>query len=177
MFCFFWGNTTGDENHRWTNGRTLSQWVPYFEDAKDCMVAHIGGVHTKTWYNKGIYPLLPGRPKGHPDESYIVRKEHFLLARKNLLEMGWVGIFEKFGQSVKQLKMLYGESYMSNTNINRKDNANNRKPKQPLTNDEIKIILEYNHWDKWLYDLGNVLYDQQALVLKYLYPDMYAQGD
>ena len=174
--CFF---DTDDPNHKWTVGRSLSEWVEYFEDATECMVSHISGCHRNAWYNRDDeyiiddyrLPMLPRREPlfNNPNPTYIVKNEHYLIARKNLLKMGWVGIFENFRQSAKQIQIYFGKKYITSYSKSYLENLNKNqhKPKTDLTKQEIKIVEKYNQFDKLLYDIGLVLFQQQHIVAKY----------
>ena len=160
--------TRVDPNHRWTKGKDLKDWVGFMEDSKDCTVVHIAGVHSKAYWNyndDNIGRLLPGRSeKQSPRKDWIVTYEHYKIARWNLMNMGWVGIFDKLQRSVDQLKYFWG---LPATKISVK-NRNIKNPNAGLSEEERQKILEFNPGDTWLYELAVVLNEQQELVLRCL---------
>ena len=133
------------------------------------MTVHISGCHNRAWYKTEMKNfLLPDRDGIYPNPKYIVKKKHYKAARHNLLQMGWIGIFEHFQESVKQIQIYFGKNYIASVSFFlEKLNQNKRKPNIILTKDEIDIILKYNQFDMLLYDLGLVLYKQQQIVAKY----------
>lgn len=154
-----------DANHRWARDRDLAAWTGFMEDSKDCSVAHIAGVHSKAWWNARDQQLLPPRKDKQPPRSgWVVTHAHYRLARWNLVNMGWVGVFDRLQQSVDQLRHFWN---IEKTAIGRK-NRNRKKPNSPLSERERDRILEFNTGDAWLYELAVVLFEQQQLVLKYL---------
>eukprot|EP01083_Nonionella_stella_P114419 338321_1 len=164
--------TKTDENHQWTKHRNLEEWVGFMEDSKDCSVAHIAGVHSKAWWNAFSWwkdhtkslQLLPKRSaKQAPLKEWIVTREHYNIARWNLINMGWVGIFDRLSESVQQLEYFWNIKQTTLTTRNK----NRHKPLNPLTPQETRKILEFNPGDTWLYELAVVLFEQQQLVLKY----------
>ena len=164
---YFHRATTGDPNHRWTKNKDLSSWVGFMEDSKDCSVVHIAGIHSKAYWNANddnIDKLLPTRKdKQPPRKDWIVTRKHYELARWNLMNMGWVGIFDKLQQSVDQLRIFWGVKVTKMSTRNK----NKKKPKG-LSQKEKEKILMFNPGDVWLHELAVILYEQQRLVLKYL---------
>lgn len=165
---YFHRITKSDPNHRWTKGKNLKEWVGFMEDSKDCTVVHISGIHSKAYWNnndENIDKLLPSRTdKQSPRKDWIVTYKHYELARWNLINMGWVGLFDQIQASVDQLKVFWG---LKKTKLPVK-NKNRNKPTTHLSLEEKTKILEFNPGDLWLYELALVLFEQQQLVLKYL---------
>ena len=173
-YWYFKKNPIGPKA-KWTIGRTFIEWVEYYDDATECMVAHISGCNRNAWYNRepgfnfDELPMLPRRQqwKKNPNPKHIVKNEHYLIARKNLLEMRWIGIFEKFQQSIKQIEIFFDKFqtkyFLKQLNINK------QKPQTKLTQKEIQIVKKYNQFDQMLYDLGLVLFRQQEIVAKYVF--------
>ncbi|ETO06439.1 hypothetical protein RFI_30953 [Reticulomyxa filosa] len=137
------------------------------------MVAHISGAHEKAFYNEKdpTIPMLIGRPKGVPDPKHVVSKTQFLIGRKNLLMMGFVGITERYEESLAQMSHLLNNLYNLRFHPpkHKKINENRKKPKEKPSKQVIDVILKYNHWDMLLYQLGLVLFEQQRIVIKYLF--------
>ena len=164
-----------DENHKWTINRNLYDWIGYFEESQECMVQFISGCHQRAWWSKKYKdiwdPNLDPWPRRFPEQSPDIFKgkrvsfEQYMIARRHLLEMGWVGLTEYMAQSVEQLKIFW---HTGRKHGSRKDNVNKRKPKQQdqRTLDKIK---EFNKYDIMLWDLGYVLYLQQEIVVKYAF--------
>ena len=160
---YFHKANKGDPMHKWAKNRDLISWTGFLEDSKSCSTAHIGGTHAKAWWNSDM-KLLPKRKDGeYPRADWIVTREHYELARWNLMQMGWVGLFDRLSESVKQLKYFWN---LQRTSLSMR-NKNKRKPQKSLTKKEKERILEYNQPDLWLYELGVVLFEQQQLVIKY----------
>ena len=165
---YFHRSMKTDPNHKWARNRDLADWVGMMEDSKDCSVAHIAGVHAKSWWNEGdgaVGPLLPYRDdKMAVRMDWIVTWDHYLMARRNLIGMGWVGVFERLQESVDQLTHFWG---MERTKL-RVKNRNGRKPEGALSQEEIDKIIAFNMGDVFLHELALVLFQQQELALKYV---------
>lgn len=164
---YFHRSMKTDPNHHWTRGKELAEWVGFMEDSMDCTVVHIAGIHSKAWWNiddETVGPLLPGRTSKMAPRNWIITWDHYLMARRNLIGMGWVGVFERLTESVDQLKHFWGIQNKIRMPIK---NRNKRKPKDPLTQEEIDKIIAFNMGDAWLHELALVLFQQQELVIKY----------
>merc|ERR1712048_790997 len=93
-----------------------------------------------------------------------VTEDQYLIARRHLLEMPWVGLTEYMTQSVKQLKVFLGVTPGSGI---RRENVNRKKPSKKEEQRVIDKLIEHNRYDIDLWDLGYVMYLQQQLVIKY----------
>ena len=157
-----------DPNHRWAAGKQLEEWVGFMEDSKDCAVSYLAGVRSNAWWNEGddaVGQLLPHREyESEPRSDWVVTWDHYVMARRNLMRMGWVGVFEKLQESMDQLRYFWG---MKRTKM-ALENKNKRKPKNPLTQEEIDKILAFNMGDVWLSELAVVLFQQQEVAIKYV---------
>ena len=135
------------------------------------MVSYISGCDSHAWYNRNYdnkLPMLPNRDRGYPNPTHIVKKKHFLIARNNLLQMGWIGIFEKLEQSIKQMPIYFGNDYIILSQRGLKNlNQNINKPKYSITKNQLKTLIKYNQFDILLYNIGVVLHQQQQVVAKY----------
>eukprot|EP00483_Globobulimina_turgida_P009000 UN09018 len=103
-------------------------------------------------------------------ENVLVNGNEYVVARNNLLSMGWIGLFEDLVSSVKQLQYFWklsGENTMK-ISMETEINKNFDKPFDiRLTLSEHQTILKRNRWDVMLYELALVLQKQQQIVRKY----------
>ena len=129
---------------------------------RNIQTKYICGDDLKTWYN----------PQSHHKtmNDFIVNGNEYMIARNNLISMGWIGLFEQLDESVKQLKWFWklSQDYKSG-NMKTEINKNFDKPfNVQLTVTQHDAIIKRNKWDLMLYDLAKVLYQQQQIVLKYM---------
>eukprot|EP00486_Rosalina_sp_Unknown_P014372 CAMPEP_0201595850 /NCGR_PEP_ID=MMETSP0190_2-20130828/192723_1 /ASSEMBLY_ACC=CAM_ASM_000263 /TAXON_ID=37353 /ORGANISM="Rosalina sp." /LENGTH=585 /DNA_ID=CAMNT_0048055985 /DNA_START=19 /DNA_END=1776 /DNA_ORIENTATION=+ len=171
-----------DENHKFATQKDLYGWIGWFEESKDCLVQFLSGCHQRAWYSKTykdiIDPNLDPWPRREQNESpdmfnnLQVTFEQYKIARLHLLEMGWVGLTEHLGESLDQIKILWGKGKRGGAHAN----VNRRKPKKPLEQKIIDKIIKYNKYDMLLWELGYVLYLQQKIVVKYVFGNGWEQN-
>jgi len=95
----------------------------------------------------------------HPDIS----DEHLLqTAKKNLSEFAWVGILEKFEESLFLLHYQFG--WKPIRNVVKKNVAPNKKSDE-ITNEAMKKIEEWTKLDRELYRYGTELFESRYLKM------------
>ena len=148
-------------------GKSLHQWLSSVEFGRDAMTSYLSGAAPIAWYNfdHADIPILPTRPENpnpaNPNPDYNVTEVHYQLALKNLQRMVWVGLTERFPQSICQLQFLLG--YRENFFSIRPANRNVKK--MPISEGDRKLIVEYNNYDMMLYNEAQRLFQEQTETL------------
>ena len=132
------------------------------EFGRNAMTAYLSGAVPDSWWNENSsVPMLPARPHpiniSNPNPHYDVTEEHFQLALNNLRRMGWVGIQERYDESIAQLSLLLGVQI-----THRRENfASNKIPL-----DQYRVLIEnHNAFDIKLYAVALEMFQEQTHLL------------
>lgn len=130
---------------------------------RNVMTKYVAGADVKAWYN-----VQRRQSKTGDIEDLDINQNEYMTARANLINMGWIGLFENLEHSVDHLKYFWNLEVGSKINEKPVINQNFDKPLDvPLTQIQRELILKRNRWDKMLYELAVVLQQQQEIVIKY----------
>jgi len=129
-----------DPGHRLALEMSLEEWINKSKNAHNRMTAFLSGM------------------------VYQEQNEHTLdLAKAHLERFGFVGLTEKFDQSVVMMKYFLGWKRLRY--FVRKQTR--EKPhRHDIPESTIALIREYNKYDVELYDLAKELFDKQLTALE-----------
>src|SRR3989338_1139025 len=151
-----------DENHIFAKNKSLNEWMSTVEFGRNAMTAYLSGAVADSWWNENSsIPMLSARPQpiniSHPNPKYDVTEEHFQLALKNLRRMGWVGIQERYDESISQLSLLLGVQL---------DHTQENLASKKIQLDQDRVLIEsYNAFDIKLYAVALEMFQEQTHLL------------
>ena len=134
------------------NRKKYKDFAEFIDDKsnQNLMTKYISGADVNAWYDVNMQ-----------NEAKLINGNDYVMARNNLMSMGWIGLFNDLQNSVDQLAYFWNlEKNENKIKTKAEINKNFDKPFNiKLTVSEHESILKRNKWDVMLYELAIVLHN------------------
>jgi hypothetical protein len=150
-----------DPNHWIARELDLLEWVQTVPYASNVMTGWLAGLRHESWWHARAMGQPPdgGGTVTEADTAVHVTEEHYERARARLLEFGFVGLTERFAESLVLMRHVLGMRACTPPRSNVGPSRN------PAPNDaEYAAVRDANVWDIRLYALAQDLFRAQVEV-------------
>jgi hypothetical protein len=157
---------SNEYNHFETLNCSMTCYLNRTDNGNNIMTAMISGAGPGTYWNDDdpSINVLPNIVKYRSEvvDKYIVKHEHYLLARRHLISM-IVGLQERYTDSLQHFRFFTELTVPMSENLF-VNSISALKTTYKLTPEDLYAAEAINFWDIKLYELGERLFEQQHQI-------------
>jgi len=127
-----------DPAHEFAKTHTFEEWLEVSQGAQNEMTKCLSGIRSE----------------------FVPSQESFAMAKHHLRNMAFVGLTERFEESLLLMKYYFGFDNLQFKSTK----VGNKKPKQ-LSPETIEKIKEKNHMDIEIYEMAKEIFDEELAEL------------